>query len=61
MNAKAVAHPAELDVLVQELRKESALLRHWAVQARTGGWSTQHVDPMRNRANEIDDMLAKFR
>ena len=51
---------ADRDELVKALRKEAALLRHWAVQSRSGGWSTHQVEPMRQRANELDDLLAKY-
>jgi hypothetical protein len=47
------------DSLASELRTEAAKLRHWAVQSRTGGCSTHQVEAMRQRANEIDDLLSK--
>lgn len=61
MSNLALLTEAERDELVAALRKDAALLRHWAVQSRTGGWSTHQVEPMRRRANEIDEVLAKYR
>jgi hypothetical protein len=49
----------ERDSLAAELRAEAAKLRHWAIQSRTGGCSTHQIEAMRQRANEIDDLLSK--
>lgn len=47
------------DELIEFLRQEAIQLRLWAVQSRQGGWSTHQVDPMRKRAEEIDELLAR--
>lgn len=48
------------DEFVAALREEAAKLRHWAVQSRTAGRSTHQVESMRQRANEIDELVAKY-
>ena len=46
-------------VLAEELQDEIEQLEAWANAAKRGGWSTQHVEPMRNRAEEIRGTLWK--
>jgi hypothetical protein len=40
------------------IMEEVGLLRRWAVESKTGGWSTNLVDPMRRRADHLEEILA---
>jgi len=40
------------------LKKISDQLRRWAIESKTGGWSTHQVEPMRRLADEIDETLS---
>lgn len=40
-----------------KLENVARQLRRWATQSKTGGWSTHQVIPMRELADEIDEML----
>jgi len=42
------------------IRDEAETLIDWARQADVGGWSTQHVEPMRRRAMELLTFLARL-
>lgn len=43
--------------LIAALRQEVIQLRQWAVESRSGGWSTHQVAPMRRRADDLDDLI----
>lgn len=43
----------------EQLNRIAAQLRKWAIESRTGGWSTHQVDPMRKLADEIDEHLSR--
>lgn len=38
---------------IEVLRKEAGLLDNWANEVASGGWSTIHLQPMRNRADQL--------
>ena len=44
-------------ILVKQIRDEIVQLRSWALQSRSGGWSTHQVDPMRRRAEDLEGLL----
>lgn len=46
--------------LRRELKRVAEDLEEWASEAETGGWSTQHVRPMRSRAAAIYAVLGKL-
>ena len=49
-----------IDDAIQILKQEAAQLRLWAVQSKSGGWSTNHVEPMRKRADALDELVHEF-
>jgi hypothetical protein len=50
-----------LNILKTELVRLQQQLRLWAAKSIKGGWSTHQVDPMRAKADEIDDLLERIR
>lgn len=49
-----------LQALVTALREEADQLDQWAAEAQTGGWSTQHVRPMQDRAMRLRALISDF-
>lgn len=47
-------------ILIAQLRATANQLEAWATEAKTYGWSTQHVQPMLNEAQKIWAMLGKL-
>ncbi len=43
----------------EKLSEVAHQLKKWADEAEEGGWSTQHVKPMRNKAIEIFAFLGR--
>jgi hypothetical protein len=43
--------------LIAELRKDLSLLNKWIANTETGGWSTQNLDDMKKRRDEIKAVL----
>ena len=43
--------------LIAELRKDLSLLNKWISTTETGGWSTQNLDDMKKRRDEIKAVL----
>jgi hypothetical protein len=50
---------SRLNVCRLELALLRDQLRTWATESREGGWSTHQVDPMRRKADEIDELLSR--
>jgi hypothetical protein len=50
---------SENERLREAIRQEAIQLRAWAAQSRSYGWSTHQVEPMRRRADLLDEVLAK--
>ena len=48
-----------IDRLRTALRLEMILLREWVVEIKLYGWSTQHVEAMNRRADQIAVILAE--
>lgn len=46
-----------MERLIQEIKKEIALLEVWANESLSGGWSTHQVDAQKRRANELKALL----
>ena len=47
--------------LVDAIRREILLLRKWASESLIGSWSTHQVNPMRQRADELESLLLRLR
>lgn len=47
--------------LLTVLEEEAQQLECWANEAESGGWSTIHVRPMRQRANELWGVVGRAR
>jgi hypothetical protein len=45
--------------LRSQLRETARNLERWALEAERGGWSTQHVEPMRTEARVIWALLGR--
>ena len=43
--------------LIAELRKDLSLLNQWISNTETGGWSTQNLEDMKKRRDEIKAVL----
>lgn len=43
--------------LIAELRKDLSLLNKWITNVETGGWSTQNLEDMKKRRDEIKAVL----
>jgi len=43
--------------ILKELREEILQLRLWAMESYSGGWSTHHVEPMRCRADYLENIV----
>jgi hypothetical protein len=43
--------------LIAELRKDLSLLNQWISNTETGGWSTQNLQSMKQRRDEIKAVL----
>jgi hypothetical protein len=43
--------------LIAELRKDLSLLNQWITNTEGGGWSTQNLDSMKKRRDEIKTVL----
>jgi hypothetical protein len=43
--------------LIAELRKDLSLLNKWIANTEGGGWSTQNLDDMKKRRDEIKTVL----
>ena len=43
--------------LIAELRKDLSLLNKWIANTEAGGWSTQNLDDMKKRRDEIKAVL----
>lgn len=43
--------------LIEEVKKEIDLLRSWAAESKSGGWSTHQVETQLARAKELEDLL----
>ena len=52
-----VCEKSKTEILRCELSRTAQQLRQWAVASINGGWSTHQVDPMRKKADEIDELL----
>lgn len=51
--------PSPLQQAVAELQSLADQLRRWAVESRVGGWSTHQVEPMLNKAHEIECFIER--
>lgn len=49
-----------IETMRVELARCALQLRTWANESRNGGWSTHQVDPMRRKADEIDEVLSRL-
>ena len=47
--------------LEHELREIATTLRNWAIDSKTGGWSTHQVDLQRVLADRIDEVIRRTR
>ena len=43
--------------LIAELQKDLSLLNQWISNTETGGWSTQNLEDMKKRRDEIKAVL----
>ena len=44
-------------ILIAQLRATDNQLEAWATEAKTYGWSTQHVQPMLDEAKKIRKLI----
>lgn len=49
-----------IEQLTEMIRQEIIQLRQWAIESRAGGWTTHQVDPMRQRADYLEEQLAQI-
>jgi hypothetical protein len=49
-----------LDVYTRVLADMAEQLEHWAYESKRGGWSTHQVEPMRQKAREIWQLLGRL-
>lgn len=45
---------------VAELRKTAQQLDRWILETKQGGWSTQHVEAMQKRADDIWALIGRI-